>query len=69
MEKTFRSDNKNVSITLPASDYEKIIEVACKRLFDWRTPTKRFNTMVERWQSQGSVNYDKVIVYLHNCGY
>ena len=69
MKKTFRADNKGVSIELPIDSYKSIIEQACKTALGWRTPTKNYNSMFERWKAQGSSSYDLVILYLHNQGY
>ena len=40
------------------------VERACKYLFGWRTSTKRYDSIYERYISQGSLKYDKVIKYL-----
>ena len=69
MNKTFRADNKGVSIELPTYSYKSIIEQACKQVLGWRTATKNYNSMFERWKAQGSSSYDLVILYLHNQGY
>ena len=69
MKKTFRADNKGVSIELPIDSYKSIIEQACKQVLGWRTATKNYNSMFERWKAQGSSSYDSVILYLHNQGY
>ena len=68
MKKTFRADNKGVSIEL-GNDYKSIIEQACKEVLGWRTATKRYNSIFERWTAQGSSSYDLVILHLHNQGY
>ena len=69
MKKTFRADNKGVSIELPIDSYQSIIEQACKTVLGWRTATKNYNSIFERWKAQGSSSYDLVILYLHNQGY
>ena len=69
MKKTFRADNKGVSIQLPSSNYRLIIEQACREVLGWRTATKRYNSIFERWTAQGSSSYDLVILHLHNQGY
>lgn len=68
MKKTFRADNKGVSIEL-GNDYKSIIEQACREVLGWRTATKRYNSIFERWTAQGSSSYDLVILHLHNQGY
>ena len=69
MKKTFRADNKGVSIELPINSYKSIIEQACKEVLGWRAATKRYSSIFERWTAQGSSSYDLVILYLHNQGY
>lgn len=69
MKKTFRADNKGVSIQLPSSNYKPIIEQACKEVLGWRTATKHYDSIFKRWEAQGSSSYDAVIVHLHNQGY
>ena len=69
MKKTFRADNKGISIELPIDSYKSIIEQACKQVLGWRTATKNYNSIFARWKAQGSSSYDLVILYLHNQGY
>ena len=69
MKKTFRADNKGVSIELPINSHKLIIEQACKEVLGWRTATKHYSSIFERWRSQGSSSYDLVILYLNNQGY
>ena len=69
MKKTFRADNKGVSIELPINSYKLIIEQACREVLGWRAATKNYNSIFERWKAQGSSSYDLVILYLSNQGY
>lgn len=49
---------------------QKVLEYELKLFFNWRKPTKRFNTFRERFLSLGSTDYDKFINYLiDNKGY
>lgn len=65
----FTTDNAGISIVVPADQLEILITEACGNLFGWRSSTRHYDSMVARWQAQGSVKYDKVIEYLYDCGY
>lgn len=56
---TDENNKKYIAITT-----KKDIEKTCKKLFNWRTPTKKYRSIYDRYQSQGSLNYDKVIKYI-----
>lgn len=45
------------------------LERELKAFFGWRTPTKRYKTMKERFYGLGSHDYDRFINYLVNMGY
>lgn len=66
--KTFKltTDNAQPRVTVHATVSE--VENACKQLLGWRTPTKRYDSIFERFRATGSSNYDKVIVHLHERG-
>lgn len=63
---TLTTDNALPRITVNATISE--VEHACKQLLGWRTPTKRYESIFDRFMKSGSSNYDKVIVYLHKRG-
>ena len=43
---------------------EGTLEMELKRYFGWRTPTKRYKTMRDRFDGLGTGNHDKFISYL-----
>lgn len=45
---------------------ENVFEYELKSFFKWRTPTKRYKTMKERFYKLGSSDYDKFINHLIN---
>lgn len=46
-----------------------ILPYELKKFFNWRTPTKRYKTLVDRFYGLGSSNYDKFINHLIDKGY
>ncbi len=40
-----------------------------KRYFNWKSPTKRYNTFIERFYGLGTTQYDKFINHLIKLGY
>lgn len=53
---TLSSDNGIKVITTKST-----VEYTAKKILGWRTPTKRYNTIFERFMSLGSSDYNKVI--------
>lgn len=46
------------------------LEYELKSFFNWRTPTKKFNTFRQRYFNLGSTDYDRFINHLiDNKGY
>lgn len=64
--KTLTQDNSNkISITATVND----IEYHAKMFFNWRTPTKRYNSIIDRVYGLGSTDYDALIKHMYNLGY
>lgn len=62
MEKIkLRSDSLGVTVYATKSE----IEQAGRSTLGWRTPTKRYNSIFERFMKSGTSNYDKVIFHLN----
>ena len=65
-EYTMTYDNKHMSggerIEISVSRDE--VEYYAKELFNWRSATKRYNSIVERVFSLGSRDYDRLIEFI-----
>lgn len=60
-----RADNAGITVNAPIY----LVEETAKKVLGWRGPTKRFDTVLDRYKETGSSNYDKVIRALHIMGY
>lgn len=55
---TIQQDNASkIKVTTTSAEIER----TCKRVLGWRTPTKRYTSIHNRFMNTGSSNYDKVI--------
>ena len=60
MSKTIKLTQDNhdkISVTTTRAEIER----TCKRVLGWKTPTKRYTSIHNRFMNTGSSNYDKVI--------
>ena len=65
MEKvTLIADNMTPKLKVITTINE--VEEACRRVLGWRTPTKQYNSLFERYKRAGSTDYDKVIKYIYD---
>ena len=64
--KTLRQDNSN-KLSITATVYD--IEYHAKMFFNWKTSTKRYNSILDRVYGLGSTDYDALIKYMHDLGY
>lgn len=48
---------------------KKTLTYEVRSYFNWRTPTKRYNTFIERFYGLGSYDYDNFINHLIRKGY
>lgn len=74
MEKITLVKDNNFGVFDNESKRKVTIEIAIltyeiKRYFKWLSPTKRYNTFVDRLFALGSHEYDKFINYLIKKGY
>ena len=53
-------NNNRYGVTATTSQIER----ACKQVLKWRSATKRYDTIIDRFYSSGSVSYDKIIKHL-----
>ena len=44
---------------------ENTLERHIKRVLGWRSATKRYNSIIERYRATGSHSYDKVILSIY----
>ena len=64
--KTLIQDNSDkLSIRANIND----IEYHAKMFFNWRSSTKRYDSIIDRVYSLGSTDYDKLIKYMYDLGY
>lgn len=62
MEKIkLRADSLGITVYATKSE----IEQACRSILGWRTPTKKYNSIFERFMNSGTFNYDRIIFNLH----
>lgn len=55
---TLQQDNSDkIRVTTTRAEVER----TCKRVLGWRTPTKRYTSIHNRFMNTGSSNFDKVI--------
>lgn len=61
-----RQDNHlKIYVDIPKKDIEFVIS----NVTNWRTPTKKYTTFLERFNALGSTKRDRYIAALMNMGY
>lgn len=62
MEKIkLRADSLGVTVYATKSEIEK----ACRSILGWRTSTKKYNSIFERFMKSGTSDYDRIIFHLN----
>lgn len=67
---TLRADNRIVNGKFPVVEASKSdIESEAKRFFNWRSGTKRYDSIFVRVMAQGSTKFDDFVIYMVEQGY
>ena len=65
-----RADNKTLNGKVPVAEAVKSdIESEAKRFFNWRSSTKKYNSIFDRVMAQGSSKFDDFVIYMVEQGY
>lgn len=65
-----RADNKTINGKVPVVEAVKSdIETEAKHFFNWRSSTKKYNSIFDRVMAQGSSKFDNFVIYMAEQGY
>lgn len=61
-----RADAKGFTVYYPKNQETDILEKHIRNVLKWRTPTKHYTSLIERFHHTGTNNYDRVLAAIRN---